>query len=48
MHCSVLWIASQRYLNKYGKLFGTWRIPFFRKQRRIVNNPHWIIFFKKL
>jgi hypothetical protein len=31
MHCNVLWRASQRCLNKYGKPFRTWSITFFNK-----------------
>jgi hypothetical protein len=48
MHCDVVWRASQRCLNKYGKPFGTWRITFFNKQKRIINNPHRIISSRNL
>jgi hypothetical protein len=43
MHCNVSWTASQRCLKKYGKPLGTWRIAFFNKQKRTVNNTYWII-----
>jgi hypothetical protein len=46
MHCNVLWRASQKCLNKYGKPLGTWRITFLKTEKNYKQSTL-DTFFKK-